>query len=54
MLYCVPKTAGEHLPRLAAAAAFRSKFPYFTKVLKKSRMVVSNIYQASSILYDFL
>nr|XP_011461740.1 PREDICTED: B3 domain-containing protein Os01g0723500-like [Fragaria vesca subsp. vesca] len=33
------KSEGEHLPRLAAAAAFRSKFPYFTKVLKKSRMV---------------
>ncbi|XP_004289560.1 PREDICTED: B3 domain-containing protein Os01g0723500-like [Fragaria vesca subsp. vesca] len=33
------KSKGEHLPSCAAAAAFKSKFPWFTKVLKKSRMV---------------
>ncbi|KAL6223042.1 hypothetical protein ACLB2K_006432 [Fragaria x ananassa] len=33
------KSKGEHLPSCAAAVAFKSKFPWFTKVLKKSRMV---------------
>ncbi|XP_061992701.1 B3 domain-containing protein Os01g0723500-like isoform X1 [Rosa rugosa] len=54
----VLKSKGEHLPSYAAAAAFKSKFPYFAKVLAGSKMVAipTHFYREifSSSKYDEL
>jgi hypothetical protein len=41
VLSFVPEIAGGNLPSSAAAASFKSKFPYFVKVLKGWQKVVS-------------